>query len=55
MQMESKNQIKCTHSGLKLSNVLLCNTSLLTYFNWKRRQTRTAANKLRYKFDVTVT
>ena len=26
--------------SLKLPNFLLCNTSLMTYFNWKGRQTR---------------
>ena len=34
---ESKRQIKCIYYSLKLSNFLLCNTSLLTCFNWKGR------------------
>ena len=39
IQVESKSQIKCVVYSIKLSNFFLCNTSLMTYINWKGRQT----------------
>ena len=39
IQVESKSQIKCVVYSIKLSNFLLYNTSLMTYINWKGRQT----------------
>ena len=39
IQVELKSQIKCVVYSIKLSNFLLYNTSLMTYINWKGRQT----------------
>ena len=39
MQVKSKSQIKPVLHSLKLSNSLLYNTSLMTYFGWKGWQT----------------
>ena len=39
IQVELKSQIKCVVYNIKLSNFLLYNTSLMTYINWKGRQT----------------
>ena len=40
MQVELKSVIKCVLYSLESSKLLVCNTSLMTYFNWKGRQTR---------------